>query len=1040
MSAFGPYAQVETIDFTQLESNNIFLITGPTGAGKTTIFDGISYAIYGRTSGRDRQQDHLKSDFASEDRLSYVELEFELHGQRYYIKRIPTQLKKKVRGEGFTEQKTEVELKLLDEDRVITGVDDVNHKVTETMGITYEQFRQIMMIPQGEFRELLLAESKQREAIFRKIFGTEAYERVQRVLDDMAGKVYREVSKLLERRNTNIKNITPDQNQHLSHLIQEDKVNSAGVIEELEKHISVCKAVEAEYETKIKWLHDRGDTLQQELTRGQQTNEKFRLKSEIEKEKEALEKQQDDISALAHQVDKGRTAQALYGIEENVTKSKNTVELRRKEIEQAVEKITKAKAAIEAAERLFRIEEAKESDRKKRLGDIAVYKSLEDKVQQYEQKQAELIGRNEKLQKKSKELNELKGCIENLKLQVKQVEATIEEARRASKEYVKVYSEYEKKTEIKRKLDELLPNLQALDDIRKNYKKQVQVTSDIKTKLGTQKKLYEEMQDRFYKGYAGILAEELKDKMPCPVCGSDHHPSPAIFINGVPTQEDLNTQRKMLNEWEEQYNKNFQKAEQWKAEGNAKKQLVDALRSGLIGILDEEISSLEKEEMTQFIEEKVKILTNELNGLQKEYELLDKKQKLEAKAVEEVAHKSHQIELAVQKQDACHMEYTHLLAEVQSEAKIIENSTIELPEEIRTQKALQEKIHKMEKDLKVLEDQWKKAQKQYEEATNIYTKAVSDKESVEKMSQEAVEEMIKLEAQFDIEIIRLQFKDRKEYFEAKRESEALAKMDEAVKEYHATVKSNKDRYKQLISEIKDLCRVDLNEIQIQLETIRAEQKELSDKKTDLFANNKHNIDILNKIQELTKEIEVLEQEYRVVGDLAKVARGDNSQRLTFERYVLAAYFDDIIQAANIRLGKMTGNRYEMNRIKEKGKGSAQSGLEIEVMDHYTGKARHAKTLSGGESFKASLALALGLADIVQANAGGITLETIFIDEGFGTLDVESLDNAIQCLIELQNLGRLVGIISHVQELKDRIQAKLEIQTGITGSKTRFIIG
>lgn len=207
----------------------------------------------------------------------------------------------------------------------------------------------------------------------------------------------------------------------------------------------------------------------------------------------------------------------------------------------------------------------------------------------------------------------------------------------------------------------------------------------------------------------------------------------------------------------------------------------------------------------------------------------------------------------------------------------------------------------------------------------------------------------------------------------------------------------------------------------------------------MFSRLDNNIKTLKEIKKLNEKISEKEDDYKIIGELARISNGDNDERITFERYVLAAYFDEIIAAANIRLSKMTGGRFLLSRKEEKGKGRRQEGLELEVFDNYTGKARHVKTLSGGESFKASLSLALGLADVIQSYAGGISLDTIFIDEGFGTLDPESLDNAIETLVELQNGGRLVGIISHVPELKERIDSILEIIPTKEGSKARFII-
>jgi len=264
-------------------------------------------------------------------------------------------------------------------------------------------------------------------------------------------------------------------------------------------------------------------------------------------------------------------------------------------------------------------------------------------------------------------------------------------------------------------------------------------------------------------------------------------------------------------------------------------------------------------------------------------------------------------------------------------------------------------------------------------------------------------------------------------------------MENSINEYKDKVKSLKDRIEEVEKETLNMDKVNEEKILEEIKSWKEKEEEVNKEDNKLFARIDNNQKQLKKINKLTLSIAKGEEEYKVVAELSKLAKGDNSEKLSFERYVLAAYFNEIIQAANIRLMKMTGRRFLLKRKEERVKGNKQSGLELEVFDNYTGKARHVKTLSGGESFKASLALALGLADVIQSYTGGIRVDTMFIDEGFGSLDQESLDNAINCLIDLQKGGRLVGIISHVSELKERIDARLEVTPAKEGSHIRFNI-
>lgn len=299
-------------------------------------------------------------------------------------------------------------------------------------------------------------------------------------------------------------------------------------------------------------------------------------------------------------------------------------------------------------------------------------------------------------------------------------------------------------------------------------------------------------------------------------------------------------------------------------------------------------------------------------------------------------------------------------------------------------------------------------------------------------------ELKELENKFKDQILKQGFTDEEDYRSAKLKEEEIIEIDNQIKAYNGELKSVKDRYEQILKETKDTIAVDIAELENKATLKEQEKKAASDEKAAVFSRLKQNESIVENIKELSEKISVKEKEYSLVGELSSTANGRNDYKVTFETYVLAAYFEDIIDAANIRFRKMTKNRFQMDRIKGEGRGNAFRGLDINVLDGNSGQYRPIKNISGGESFKASLSLALGLADVVQSYAGGIKLDTMFIDEGFGSLDSVSLDDAINCLLELQSSGRLVGITSHVKELQERITSRIEIEPTVEGSKVRYV--
>ena len=363
----------------------------------------------------------------------------------------------------------------------------------------------------------------------------------------------------------------------------------------------------------------------------------------------------------------------------------------------------------------------------------------------------------------------------------------------------------------------------------------------------------------------------------------------------------------------------------------------------------------------------------------------------------------------------------------------------EIPENITDLKTLNNLIEVKTKELNISKEKLAKLRLENENLAKKLEGENSTSKEINKSIEELKLEIANNKANFNEAIKEQGFDNIQTYEDAKLQISMVESLEKEVENYNSELKLTKAKQEDIINKTQDIVFMDITTIDEEIRSIQNNKKELESKLRELHAIIVGNKTILKNVENLNIEFKEIEEEYKVVGELADLANGKKAPYISFERYILASYFEDIIEAANIRLEKMTGDRFSLIRKTSKSKGAGQKGLELEIYDNYTDSSRDVSSLSGGESFKASLSLALGLSDIVQSNAGGVSLDTMFVDEGFGTLDPQSLDNAIDSLLELQRGGRLVGIISHVEELKERIDAKLEVTSTSKGSKVEFNI-
>ncbi|MCH3963798.1 MAG: SMC family ATPase [Clostridium sp.] len=1042
MTAFGPYAGREEIDFRKLGDKNIFLITGPTGAGKTTIFDGISYAVYGEASGDGRDGESLRSQFAKDDLITSVEIYFELRGRKYYIKRIPKQMKPKSRGSGFTEQKTDAEMRMYrgDEDYdVISGVSSVNEKIENIMGINYQQFRQIMMIPQGEFRKLLVSDSREKEKILRKIFNTEIYSRFESRLSDMAAAIYNDIKLLNQKVFENINKIQYEEDSRLHAAINSENKNYTAILELLKEKINFDTAEDAELKNRISKFTFKMENIQKKIYESTENNKKLNEKVQLENVLKSLRDRNKDIVLKEKRLSMGKVALKIRMFEENYVSRKEDLEVRQKELEKNKFSIKDAENRLKEDESIFKHEESMEDYRNGLSEKLAELKSYRDKAKKLQEEKEILNTARYKFQKVKSEWENKKIFMEELKKEIDSLREVVDNSVDFKEKKLVLESKYDKLSRLYAIIQDLDKENISIVKIRKDYKLYYSEMNKNRALVDKEKEKLDHMEDLFRKNQAAFIAASLKEGEPCPVCGSLHHPSIARGKGRCVDDAEIEIQKKCMEKAENIYEKTRIKFQNVDAEGQGKSEIIRRIKKDYNALSGENIADIEKDKLTEFIKNKLECLNLELQKLKKGIAEAENSWKYIENKKKNLREKVSEYNTSDEIFNKVNEEYSSEFIEVEKVKGILNQMTLDIPENLREQKVLENTIEKTEKIQIDAAKALKTARENYMNSKTRYERLCASKDSMEKDICNLKMRLEEAEKIFKEKLKSVGFSNMDDYKSSKISSIEEGELEKTINEFYRELKSAEDRYSRLCDQIKSIVISDVDKLNEEYENIKSKRIELEENRSSVNTKLQMNKAILSRLWDLFRIINDKEKSYGVVGELAEVSKGKNAARINFERYVLSAFFDSIIEAANIRFIRMSEGRYELDRIRESGKGRAQSGLDLQVYDNYTGKCRHVKTLSGGESFKAALSLSLGLADIVQCYSGGINLDTMFVDEGFGTLDPESLDGAIKCLVDLQNRGRLVGIISHVPELKERIDAKLEIIPGPEGSRARFNI-
>ena len=1033
ISAFGPYASKQVIDFEELKGRNIFVISGKTGAGKTTIFDAISYALYGEASGESRETDSLRSHFADDNTETYVELEFELRGEKYTVNRVPKQKKKKARGEGYTEKSADATLTLPD-GKIITKVKNVTDKIIEILGITREQFKQIVMLAQGEFKKLLLADSVEREGIFRKIFNTYDFEKIQAELKDKAANLSKNRTKSKHEMEINLKNIKGEHD-----IVIDEYVDFPLVIEKLKDLLERDNNIYKTLNEEGKEVDNNLQVKNQEKAIIETNNNLIKEKEIITKALEELLSKEDEYKNKSKTIIDGKNAKEVKYIEDKLIETTKKLTKREEDYNLSLKNIDSLKLKQEEANKLLQIEESKECDREKLSVEINNLNKLEEKIIELDSLNNKVMhlkqsAENSKLQiiNNKKETEELKKSKEEKELQLKDI-ATLETKK------VELESDIKAKNKTLDEVRELFKVIRSFQNTYIEHNNKAKEYKEFEVEYKKVKENYEKMDDLYKKEQAGILASKLQENEPCPVCGSTNHPNKATIKENlkIPTKEELKVAKENLDKLEKE---NLEKINNLTTLNSNKTTYLEQVNNHLSMLsatlnIDKTFNS-ETAKVVKNLGTELKSVIDKLKDeLLKVIDKISLKEKIE-KELNLITTTINEREQSLIKLEECEKNYTTELT--QNITKIDEYKK-EIPENITDLKTLNNLIEVKTKELNISKEKLAKLRLENENLAKKLEGENSTSKEINKSIEELKLEIANNKANFNEAIKEQGFDNIEDYENAKLKISMVESLEKEVENYNSELKLTKAKQEDIINKTKDIVFMDITTIDEEIRSIQNNKKELESKLRELHAIIVGNKTILKNVENLNIEFKEIEEEYKVVGELADLANGKKAPYISFERYILASYFEDIIEAANIRLEKMTGDRFSLIRKTSKSKGAGQKGLELEIYDNYTDSSRDVSSLSGGESFKASLSLALGLSDIVQSNAGGVSLDTMFVDEGFGTLDPQSLDNAIDSLLELQRGGRLVGIISHVEELKERIDAKLEVTSTSKGSKVEFNI-
>ena len=918
MTGFGPYRKTSILDLESLGRGGLYLITGDTGAGKTFIFDAITYALYGDMSGSGRDSRSIRSQYSADGEKTEVELVFEYYGRKYVVTRNPEYLRAKERGEGFTKQTAGATL-IKSDGSVVDGSSKVNEEIKRILGIDRGQFCSIAMIAQGEFRKVLNAGTDERQRLFRKLFNTQPYSRLSDELKELNRKNQERYSDSIRAMNLCLSSV------------------SCSFDENLEADLDALK--------------ERADSevsLSEDMLN--------LLGSIIEKGKERYSSVSDELSAIEGRLKELNSTIALANDHKNTVLSLENARNAASAFEKAIHD---AQQALDTANENKGIIEKLDNE-------VALIDASMSSYDELDAISGEMSGLEQKLKSKSAEYKEYQDKADIQKKNIEESEAKLEELKNTGEELIKVSTAIEKSGSRVEVLEKLIEEIGSALKLDETLKKQQAELVPVLAEADRLEAEHSRMVSAYMREQAGILAGSLIEGEACPVCGSLSHPKPAELSEDAPSTEGIEEKEKEAKLVREKASRMTGEAQ--KTKGKLETLLISTRATALRETGNEELQAAEGSARSE-----VKSLNEAIGILREEKKILSEKAAVAEKLNSE-------------------------LPELQKSFDDISAKALEKNKEIGS-------FREMHAAVKARYDQVKKD-------LDFGSKAEAENSRKEKAS------------------------------EAKKYRDAIEDRTKAVNEASASHRANDAKISELEKVVEGFKAIDERAAVEAAAAAESEKKKLTELNIQIASELKSANAALESVIAGAGELERICREHEIIDSLSRTANGSlpGKERITLEAFVQSFYFERIIRRANIRLRMMSDGQYEFVRAGASGDKRSLSGLDLSVLDHYSGTERPVNTLSGGESFMASLSLALGLSDEVQASAGGIRLDTMFVDEGFGSLDSETLEKAIRTLTELSDEDKLVGIISHVDALKSRIDKQIVVtKDKEAGSRASIIL-
>ena len=1019
IEAFGPYRDSVTLDFSKLENHSMFLISGPTGAGKTSILDAMVYALYGEPSGEVRKTDAIRSDFAEPDRMTRVDFSFAIGDAQYRVERLPKQMVAKKRGTGMREQNasaTVYEMKDGEWKVIATSASAIRDTIQRIIGFRKDQFLQVVLLPQGEFRKLLVASTNEREELLHTLFRTELYRKLQEALKSAYDDAKAGIEENLMKQMALIQSIPRDEDtpvltvDHVRELLENRGPHRDALVVDRDEAVTVV---------------DRFNTLRNEWALYNQAQQSLvQATSQLDLVK-AKEPERTQLREKVQFLNSLSPVHALY--QQYIDKHSSLATLAQaltesdKSVHTAIQHESNCIEAYEA------LESQAETIQSKRTT-LAQLRQQSEKFDELGALKKELSTLNDDLAKLDSKKSE--ADLEVQRQLIKQIEIDVEGLRKRLQENSTLLENVPVIQEQLNHLHRYSELVEEISQVQKEVAAKDETLSTLDKAVKEAKVHLERLEHLMQEGRAYELVPFVKEGEPCPVCGSTEHPHLATKPELYPTKDEIEAARGLRDkELQQQANEVGQRdtlVGRLHELSNHMDAQVSILKSSIDGFSKENFASLQQNLLSQM--ERLKMLRGESEQL--------------GKAISDAERRLSTAKDTLAKSELAHNELLKTLHDLEIRISSVQAKIDSLSESLPTTdvELWRKQVSSLASEIQEYDAQLTVTTKQLEEARGQLS---AKRGRLETLSSQVKEERKNLDSLHEEYIQLLQSISLSEidFVEALSDFNALEDFKSKLYDLEEAFSTAQAVYDAALKTAETVVKPS--------ETVLDEVYDAAVERRDTLVGNlaawdketQHIETTLASLEKIETAMGEAREKVVFLSRLNDLANGGEQgfKNVTFERYVLGAILDEVVYAANLRLQKMSRSRYTLERSDYTGGGRGKQGLDLAVMDAFTGQSRPANTLSGGETFLASMALALGLADVIQSYAGGIHMDTMFIDEGFGTLDPDTLELAMETLVQLQSSGRLIGMISHVPELKTRIPAHLEVTRGDEGSTVKFVI-